>query len=166
MENTIDGHLLLGHQPLSLQAFHLVVVKWWIMVNHCISCPLQWAKVMEGLRSTGPQKNCSPKRWFNGNWPWYKVWHSNLGLGLPTALWGDFGRSHRTLSSYWRYSGAMKSYCRRICLVLSLEVSDRGRFWSVGHLNRLDLLRLEDEISCEMSHHHQGVRNLDWLHAF
>ena len=38
-----------------------------------------------------------------------EFWHSNLGFWLADRAFGDFvfGRSHRILRSYWRYSGTM-----------------------------------------------------------
>jgi len=85
-KTTSDGHLLLGHQPLSLQAFHLVVVNWFVAVS-VARCQ---GKVMD----LGPpqKKKCC----------FVEFWHSNLGFWLADRAFGDFvfGRSHRTLSSY------------------------------------------------------------------
>jgi len=66
------------------------------LVCCCISCPLPGKGHGFG---PPPKKKCC----------FVEFWHSNLGFWLADRAFGDFvfGRSHRTLSSYWRYSGTM-----------------------------------------------------------
>lgn len=114
-KTTSDGHLLLGHQPLSLQAFHLVVVNWFVAVS-VARCQ---GKVMD--LGPPPEKKvllC-----------WILAFKSRF-LACRPRLWGlcfwEVTSHTQQLLKIFR-DNAVKSYCRRICLGLSLEVSARGR---------------------------------------